>query len=142
MLATSPHSGSARFAASLHLVTKDVVWNAAGPSKQLKAGIAQNLSVGFASTLNGWCNDVFVVNLLNCEGVREFTQGQNGCRPWYSKWTAAQRKCAPADLSTKVSTDFKASRGSSIGSATMIIGSSGLARRISSATTAPSNSPR
>jgi len=36
MLATSRHSGSARFADSLHLVTKDVVWNAAGPSKQLK----------------------------------------------------------------------------------------------------------
>jgi len=36
MLATSPHSGSARFVDSLHLVTKDVVWNAAGRSKQLK----------------------------------------------------------------------------------------------------------
>jgi len=36
MLATSRHSESVRFADSLHLVTKDVVWNAAGPSKQLK----------------------------------------------------------------------------------------------------------
>lgn len=72
MLATSPHSGSARFAASLHLVTKDVVWNAAGPSKQLKAGIAQNLSVGFASTLNGWCNDVFVVMLSTSSTAKAF----------------------------------------------------------------------
>jgi hypothetical protein len=36
MPAILPHSGSARFAASLHLVTKHLVWNAAGPSKQLR----------------------------------------------------------------------------------------------------------
>jgi|GraSoiStandDraft_24_1057298.scaffolds.fasta_scaffold40310_4 hypothetical protein len=62
MLATSLDSGSARFADSLHLVTKHVVWNAARPSKQLKRRNRQNLRAGFASTLNGWCNDIFVLN--------------------------------------------------------------------------------